>query len=263
MKRFVVAALMLLAPIASHAQFAFNRQSCVVNLINACVQVDATFNPTSTGTFVSMRLHVNQEPANPTDQSAIALTYISFDSGPGSGQGDTYQDIPWLAMYGNVQGTSNIQPEDIPWTFAADGLFAVSLPKYLIGCNPTYAVAAFQICNSQFGYGAFELNWFAPTIYDASLLNRVRIWGDGRNAAGQRIGLGCAMETLGVAQGDGPYSPSTQPEGKNYCNTTDEFESLAVGPRTVLTTPEPSTYALMGAGLLAIGYVRRRRNRVA
>jgi len=34
-------------------------------------------------------------------------------------------------------------------------------------------------------------------------------------------------------------------------------------PSSLNTVPEPSTYALMGAGLLAIGFVSRRRKMVA
>lgn len=263
MKRYALAALMLLTPVASHAQFAFNRKSCVVNVVTACIQVDATFNPTSTGTFVSMRLHVDQQPANASDQTAVRFNYFAFDDRLNH-QDNTYEDIPWLAMYGNVQTPSPIQHEDMPWMFAGDGLFAAILPyTQVAGCTQPFPVNSFQMCDSQFGYGALEVNWFAPRIYDASILSRVRVWGDGLNAAGQRIGLGCMMDVLGSAQGDGPWSPSAQPEGQNFCNTTDEFESLAVGPRTVLTTPEPGTYALMFTGLLAVGYARRRRNRAA
>lgn len=40
-----------------------------------------------------------------------------------------------------------------------------------------------------------------------------------------------------------------------------DFSAGAGGEYRILPTPEPGTYALMGAGLLAIGYARKRRSR--
>lgn len=182
---------------------------------------------------------------------------VFFDKGPGNST-NSFSTTPWIATYGNVQGTANLQ-SNVPVVDTYDNLVLFDLQRYVGGCTQFGNQPQFQTCTSQFGFGALELNLFTPYIYASDILTRVHVSGFGYNASGQLIGIGCSMDKLGVAQGLGIYVTPPQ-TGPNSCDTVESDESLAIGPRTVLTTPEPGTWISVAFGLGAIALAVRRRS---
>jgi hypothetical protein len=213
---------------------------------------------------------------------AAPVLSVSGGSGTDSWQTESGQSIP-TGTGGTVDGTLSVTAGTYTFTFGGFGLNGLPLMSNQTGAGdsvytnefwvgPNYATAKALgdiFCNhadaacgggatavgAQFtlalsaGFVPFGFT-FGPTT--SNVITNGQTNNNGAGAYLVQIGTGTSVSTgpgsiayLGLA--DSPYAAD------------HDFQDLAV---TVTATPEPGSMLLMGAGIIAIGFYRRRRNNV-
>lgn len=237
-----------------------------------CVRLYLSTRPSGRGgTTVTAVIQNLQAPQYPGDPSYSGVSFISFAAllapgvqppTPKSSQSQIgyygrVQNVvgslanTWQAVVGAAPGISSLsflahEPHGLPMSFGIGGCTQ----------GPAFNLLGYQTCpNAGYG-GAVVLKYDVGATFDLSSVSHVLVSGNGFMASqGTVTPWDCDAMVLGDY--DAPFVGIDGP-----CRVSVDTTPLAVGPLTMVITPEPTVVAMLIPGALILGGVLRRRKRV-
>ena len=184
------------------------------------------------------------------DYGDVVGVFFATGDTDGAGDGYVYHD-------GTYRIIPNVWPEDI----RSDGAMAGTLPSYFGAVFTSLAdLAAFRVPNSSTQTTAYSINAYgdvAGTFFAPDEQGYIR-HSDGSfevvNVPNQTRTLALGLNDLGVIAGTYYDDHATYLRNRGFLATPD-------GPRP--SVPEPTTLALLGAGLIVAVFSRRSRGKAS
>lgn len=207
-----------------------------------------------------------EQPINPIDwlyKTPVVRLQLLESRNVGNVVDKVYSELVWEGYY-NQPSLGNAPTPVDQWVrqtnMQSDNFWYVRPPAAISGNGVVGQYSQNGVCNSSMSFWAGGVN--ANSTNNLFTENTGCLFGADVQVIGIAVGVGSqwplewrgAVDNVRMGFGEGGVLCATR--GGEDCALDANFDFV---PAT--TVPEPSTWALMGAGLLAIGAVARRRNR--